>query len=146
MLQCLALKLIKIELLRRSLNVCGPVDCIVLIRQELNSPNVLFGPLRDCKSHWRRLWVLFLEVMWGQAGMDLQLHRGKYIPYPDMHLVSAEYGEPCLLLSKYLPGHELWTFLEWVNWCKPGIDSWISTAMRTDLHYRRLWPFKCIPR
>jgi len=50
--------------------------------------------------------------------MDLQLHRGKYTPCPDMHLVSAEYGEPCLLLLNLYRGmsyEQFWSELTDVN-------------------------------
>lgn len=50
--------------------------------------------------------------VWGDVGaggneMDLQLCRKDAVPWPDMYLVSVEYRDPCLLLAKYLSGHEL---------------------------------------
>lgn len=74
-LLCVALKVIKIELLRRSLSVCGTVDCIILMRQEQNSLMLCSSHyLGDCKLLWRRLWLLSLESFGaGGNGMDLQL-------------------------------------------------------------------------
>ena len=47
------------------------------------------------------------DVGAGGNGMDLQLRREEAMPWPDMHLVSVEYREPCLLLAKSLSGREL---------------------------------------
>lgn len=43
----------------------------------------------------------------GGNGMDLQLCREEAMSWHDMHLASIAYRVPCLLLAKYLLGHEL---------------------------------------